>query len=117
MAYKVTLMSGRGPLGDKDDITPSRPSVDTIVGFGGASLVDLANAGGIRGLDGLPQFRQACVDNFLGSLFLITEDKRMGRGPLEVAKGDQNCIFFGGKVRSIYPSPIPHEVDLNRRVL
>jgi hypothetical protein len=35
MAYKVTLMSGRGPLGDKDDITPSRPSVDAIVGFGG----------------------------------------------------------------------------------
>ena len=32
MAYKVILMLGRGPLGHKDDITLSRPSVDTLLG-------------------------------------------------------------------------------------
>jgi hypothetical protein len=97
MAYKVTLMSGRGPLGDKDDITPSCPSVDAMLGFGDAQIVDLAKAGA-RGLDGVVQFEQACVDNFLGSLCFITEEKHMGRGPLEIEKGDQICILLGGKV-------------------
>lgn len=96
MAYKVTLMSGRGPLGDKDDLTPSRPSVDAVIGFD-VNLLDLEKTRHY-GLDGLPQFEQAYYDHFLGSSFLITEEKHMGRGPPDMHKGDQICIFFGGKV-------------------
>ncbi|KAI9770503.1 MAG: hypothetical protein M1839_003184 [Geoglossum umbratile] len=90
MAYKVTLMSGRGPLSYKDDITPSRPSVDRLLGFRG---VDPDTS-----IDGLPQFNAAHLDNFLGGRFFITGENYMGRGPPAMESGDYICIFFGGKV-------------------
>ncbi len=96
-AYKGTLMSGRGALGDKDDVTLSSPSVDGILHFGYPNLLELAKAEPPR-LEGFVQFIQACIDNFSGSSYLITEKKHMGRGPLEMQKGDEICIFFGGKV-------------------
>ena len=98
MAYKVTLMSGRGPLGHKDDITPSRPSVDTLLGFRDADP-DTTNPDQLRAsLDGLPQFKAAHLDNFLGGRYFITGEKHMGRGLPAMEKGDYICIFFGGKV-------------------
>jgi hypothetical protein len=47
MAYKLTLMSGRGPLGDRNDITSSRPSVDALLGFGEADP-DTINSASLR---------------------------------------------------------------------
>jgi hypothetical protein len=94
LAYKVTLMSGRGPLGYKDDVTPSRAIVDSILGFRPADpgCVDA------KPFDGLPQFTQAHIDNFLSGSYFITDNKYMGRGLPHMEKGDYVCIFFGGKV-------------------
>ena len=97
LAYKVTLMSGRGPLGYKDDVTPSRSSVDALLGFRNLDpTTDIKQA--IAVVDGIPQFEQAHIDNFLGGPYFITGEKYMGRGLPEMEKGDYICIFFGGKV-------------------
>jgi len=66
MAYKVILMLGRGPLGYKDDITLSRPSVDILLGFRDADP-NTTNFNQLRAsLNRLPQFKAAHLDNFLG---------------------------------------------------
>jgi len=98
MAYKITLMSGRGPFGYKDDITSSRTIVESLLGFRDAVL-DTSDIEQVKArLDGLPQFGQAHIENFLGGRFFITGEKYMGCGVPEMEKGDYICIFFGGKV-------------------
>jgi Heterokaryon incompatibility protein (HET) len=96
MAYKGTMVCGRGPYGRKDDITNLR-GVDVRLGFDNATMLDLVKADP-TGLRGIAEFEQAALDNFLGSQLLITEGNYMGRGPPEMQKGDWICIFLGGKV-------------------
>lgn len=72
--------------------------MDTLLGFKEADADTTNHDQVVAGLDGLPQFGQAHLDNFLGGRFFITGERHMGRGLPAMEKGDYICIFFGGKV-------------------